>query len=227
MTQRKLVTTFSKSLTFQLVSAVALFVVSALLARGNHMSGAEKAVFRAIYGLPSSLTPIFVAITQLGNIYVLLILAALYLLKRHYHIVLRLLMSGLLAYLLTNVAKDLVGRSRPDVLMSGVIFRDLALGPGFPSGHTALATAIALTLGPHISKKYRWLVPVVIISVAFSRIYLGVHAPLDVVGGFTLGWLSVIIYKHVRISDITGHPQPKTKKVLKKRKNDSKLRKEV
>lgn len=216
---------FSKNLNLQLVVAVLLFAVAAVLSRDNAMSSLEKTVFNFFYGLPDFLTPFFLLFTQFGNIYVLLLLAAIYLIKQHYHIVLRLLMSGLLAYLLAGVAKDLVGRVRPDGLINGVIFRDYYVrGPGFPSGHTALATAMALTLNMYLPKKYQWLMPTMIVGVGMSRIYLGVHLPLDVVGGFALGWFSFLLFRHVRVSDITRRSTLKTKKVLKKRKNDSKLK---
>jgi membrane-associated phospholipid phosphatase len=43
-----------------------------------------------------------------------------------------------------------------------------------------------------------------IVLVAWSRIYLGVHAPLDVVGGFVLGLLVVLLAEKI--------PWPKRKK---------------
>ncbi len=187
----------------QLLLAVVLFIFAALLSRNSAMDAWEEVVFRAVYNLPEWCKPFFLVITQLGGIVVLFVLATIYLLKRHYHIVIRLLMSGLLAYLLAGVAKDVVGRARPYVLLDDILNRDFwATGPGFPSGHTALATAMALTLGHHLPLRYRWLVPVVIVGVGLSRIYLGVHAPLDVVGGFAIGWFSTEIFHFVQLRTI-------------------------
>lgn len=184
----------------QLLLSVCLFVVATLLSRNAAMDSWEAAVFRAIYGLPDWLNPIFLGITQLGSMTVLFALAVVYLIVAHYRVALRLLMSGLLAYIMAGTAKELVGRSRPQALLDNIIYRDLfAHGPGFPSGHAALATAIALTAGRYLPSRYIWIVPVWIIGVSISRIYLGVHAPLDVIGGIAIGWFSAEVFRAVKL----------------------------
>ena len=192
-----------KSPTMQVLMAVLLFVLSAWMVRDKQLGEWEKDLFNTIYGLPNWLHYPFLAVTQIGSIYVLMGLAVAYLIKAHYHIVIRLLMSGTLAYLLAGFAKDLLGRGRPIDFMSDLILRDyMVRGPGFPSGHAAMATAIALTMGHHIPRKYWWVVPLVIVAVSVSRIYLGVHAPMDIVGGFAIGWFSFAIFQLVRLRDL-------------------------
>lgn len=208
---------FFKNPNSQLGAALLLFIAAAVLARGGQMASWELSVFNFIYGLPIALTPFFFLITQLGNITVFFILAGVYFIQRQYRIVVRLFLSGLLAYLLAGVAKDLLGRPRPAELIIDVISRDLyTRGPGFPSGHAALGTAVALTLGYHLPKKYQWLVPVVVVLLCVSRIFLGVHAPLDVVGGFAIGWGTYALFRNVRVSDIHRHVIKRSASVLKK-----------
>jgi undecaprenyl-diphosphatase len=181
--------------------ASVLFIIALLLSRDSSVSPWESRIFHLAYDLPHLFYPLFYALTQFGGAYMLVVLACLYALKQHYHIVIRLLLSGTLAYFLAGFAKSLWGRARPEELLHNIITLDVSHGPGFPSGHTALATALALTVGHYLPRKYHWIPVVWIIGVAFSRMYLGVHLPLDLLGGFAIGWFSYAIFRQVRIYD--------------------------
>ncbi|HYF96807.1 MAG TPA: phosphatase PAP2 family protein [Patescibacteria group bacterium] len=201
--------------TIQLFLALGLFAITVIASRGVDMAGWEITLFQSIYNLPDFLHPVFLIITQMGSIYMLGLLLILYLIKKHHHIVLRLLLTGTLAYLVTGVAKDLWGRARPNEILIDVVNLDYVVrGPGFPSGHTALATALALTLMHYLPKKYHWIVPAWIVGVGLSRMYLGIHAPLDILGGFAIGWASYALFRHVRLYDIKfgkKHPRKKSR----------------
>ena len=58
----------------------------------------------------------------------------------------------------------------------------------FPSGHTATSFAAALVLARAVPER-AWLFYVLAAAIGFSRIYVGVHYPLDVLGGALLGLL--------------------------------------
>ena len=70
--------------------------------------------------------------------------------------------------------------------------REAAAGYSFPSGHTAnitcMAGALAMTTRRHWVK---WICIAAILVVAFSRMYLGVHTPLDV--GVSLGACAILV----------------------------------
>lgn len=184
----------------QLILAVLLFLGSAVFVHDRDMTAAEIYIFNFLYGLPEFFTPIFLVITQAGNVYVFFVLALLLLVKRYYQIVVRLLLTGSLAYLLAGVGKDLVGRGRPEDFINELVYREaIVRGSGFPSGHTALATAIALTISLYLPARYKWIAPLIIILVGLSRIQLGVHGPMDVIGGFAIGWGVVALFKFVQI----------------------------
>lgn len=199
---KKRITAYLLKPTWQLFMAVLLFFVSVILSRGVPMTDWEIGLFRAVYGLPEWLWPLFFVVTQLGSIYVLAILSVFYVTRQRYRIVLRLLFSGTLAYLLSGVAKDLFGRIRPHEYLTNVVILDYAVrGPGFPSGHMALVTALGLTVAHYSHKRYRLPLYIVIALVGVSRIYLGLHAPLDILGGFAIGWAAYALFRHVRIYD--------------------------
>jgi undecaprenyl-diphosphatase len=207
--QKRLNTLFSPQ--YQVGLAAALFVFSLWASKDTAAAAVGNEIFRAIYNLPDGLRPIMLAVTQLGSIYVFFIIVGLYYLKSHYRVVLRLLLSGSLAYLITGVAKDLWGSARPFELLPGITSLELFVrGSGFPSGHVALATAVALTLAYYWPPKYRAVLVLWIIGVATSRMYLGVHAFWDVVGGFAIGWGTYALFRNVKLREL--HERIKKKK---------------
>lgn len=110
--------------------------------------------------------------------------------------------SLLLCYVTNDlIIKKLVARERPFNQFSDVI--PLIKKPvdfSFPSGHSASSFASAGILFRYLDKKYGILAIVFATLIAFSRLYLGVHFPSDVIAGVIIGLInSYIISKMEKI----------------------------
>ena len=154
------------------------------------------------------LIKVFHAITMLSNTEVLLVLLpliGLILLKQGMtrgftHLLLVATAGG---GALTFLLKELFGRARPGYQMLHVP------GYSFPSGHSSISFCLFGSLAyllykSHLPKwqKYLGIVAcgVLVLAIGFSRLYLGVHYPTDVIAGYFAGaiWLTGCIFAYRR-----------------------------
>jgi undecaprenyl-diphosphatase len=93
----------------------------------------------------------------------------------------------LLADLSASALKHATDRRRPEEALDGIdVLVTTPSTPAFPSGHAATSFAAAVVLCVAVPA----LAPAFVVLaalVAFSRLYVGVHFPLDVVAGAALG----------------------------------------
>lgn len=89
---------------------------------------------------------------------------------------------------IAQALKYIINRDRPFVRYPDIVRKSGAGDPSFPSGHTSASFAAATTLSLSYPKWY-----VIVPSfawagtVGYSRLYLGVHYPSDVLGGAIIG----------------------------------------
>jgi membrane-associated phospholipid phosphatase len=101
----------------------------------------------------------------------------------------------------SSIIKPMVQRVRPcntNFLKKEVtVLVPCGVGYSFPSSHAANHFAIAGFVTGTLFRKHKWIWWIWAASVAFAQVYVGVHFPLDVLGGALLGigigyWVLVI-----------------------------------
>jgi undecaprenyl-diphosphatase len=86
-----------------------------------------------------------------------------------------------------RILKELFERVRPCNALTDVITPlGCAGGYSFPSNH-ALNNFAAATFISRLFPNYKWIVFIVALMIAISRIYLGVHYPSDILAGALIG----------------------------------------
>ena len=105
--------------------------------------------------------------------------------------------SLLLGFLITNVTlKPLVDRVRPYNYSDVIIpLGRIPVESSFPSGHTCASFACALIYVRMLPKKCGISLLVLAVLISLSRLYLCVHFPTDVLGGFLVAlFSSMLVY---------------------------------
>jgi undecaprenyl-diphosphatase len=130
----------------------------------------------------------------------LVISAVLAVLWRRPSIVLWVAAADITASLLSYGLREATGRARPSLVHLHP--KPLVSTPhsgSFPSGHTSASFACATVLAA-IAPRLAVTFFVLAVAIGFSRIYVGVHYPLDVLGGAALGVLVGIAVSAARRS---------------------------
>ena len=171
---------------------VALFGASALLVKAGATSW-DARLFRVLNEVPpaaaSVLTPLSHLFLPVGIIAVCL-LAIVYVVARNRGVlpVAAGAAAAGTAWVLANLAKVIADRPRPYDVMAEVVLRQQpAHGTSFPSSHTAVVLAIAIALVPFLARPLAAAGIAYAALVGWSRVYLGVHYPLDVLAGAGIG----------------------------------------
>jgi len=173
----------------------ALFGGPALLLKAG-APGWDVSLFRILNQVPAAaasvLTPLSHLFLPVGIIIIItvVVLTVVYVVARNRSVlpVATVAAAAGLAWVLAHVAKAVAGRPRPyEVMADAVLRQQPAHGTSFPSSHTAVTLAVAIALVPFLARPLAAAGIAYAVLVGWSRVYLGVHYPLDVLAGAGIG----------------------------------------
>jgi undecaprenyl-diphosphatase len=188
--------------TARVAVAAGVLVVTGALARTG-LSTTERTAFEWLnQGPDAAYRPLWL-VMQLGNVWVATTVAVLVGLGlRRWRVALVLAIAPLLAWEVAKLVKFVVQRGRPETLIASVQLRGPdELGFGFISGHAAVAFALAGAVAALVQRRWTIALFVAASLVAIARVYVGVHLPLDVIGGAATG---LLIGEGVRAFEVVG-----------------------
>ena len=185
---------------FILIGSILLFIYITYAIFNNKITELDELVHSYILNIrTNSLTNILLIITNISSAYALIVISIILLASmKNKQIPLLISLNLICAYITNAIAKLIFLRPRPE----GINLIEES-GFSYPSGHAMISMSffgfIAYLLYKKQNNKITKSVLIIlliltIITIGFSRIYLGVHYLSDVIGGFLLSIIYLIIY---------------------------------
>lgn len=210
MAKRRITTKIEKRQVTFTASIVMAFVLFAMLTmafvkiawevREQETMAFDDAVLTAIHSISNGFLNAFIPVaTDIGGVIgvTLLTLAtlALFIYKREYRRALVVFVSVAGAAITNLILKSVFERARPDLWEQLVHEASYS----FPSGHSMASAALGLAIAVALwNSRWRWwglgAAAIYIVFVGFSRLYLGVHYPTDVIAGWLVSgaWVMAV-----------------------------------
>ena len=168
--------------------AAATLVWSARSAKQSRVTQCEERVFRRFNDAPGLLSPVLWPLMQTGSLAAVFVAAEATRRLRGHNDALTVAVAGTAVWGGVKLIKPVVGRGRPAAHLDDVnVHGQEQRGLGYPSGHAAVSMTLALLTTR--TRGARAVVVAVAGITGASRMYVGAHLPLDVVGGLAIGTL--------------------------------------
>lgn len=176
----------------KVVAAAAALTATAVEARRG-LSPTEEDLYRRVNDAPDPLAPFVWLPMQAGALAAPFALAAVtYWRTRTVEPAASFAGAGFAAWLGAKGVKKVIGRGRPHDFDQRTKLRlgtEIDGSLGFISGHAAVSFAVASVVSDRLGPRAGFLAYTAAALASVSRIYVGAHLPLDVVGGASFGVL--------------------------------------
>ena len=196
----------NKSKLYISISCAVLFFILLLMVKTNTAHFIDDPIRNIFYAMRADLlTPIVKVITYMGNWQCITLLCVILLLfpqtRKTYGIPVSC--GAIFVSLFNKFVKRLVLRPRPDDIVHLVNIG----GYSFPSGHSITSMCvygmlIYLVRKNMKNRKHADIMTVILtipaIAIGLSRIYLGVHFPTDVLAGWCLGIITIMVIMYIK-----------------------------
>jgi len=168
-----------------------------LMSFSSYVLALDKDIFFLINRISNPfLDSFFVSITYIGSTLFWILMIILFWMKNNRKISIRLIFALLIDSLLLVFLKWFFIRPRPSARFENIEVLSEDFGPSFPSGHSERVFSSAVIIGS-VYKKLRYLLFLLAVLISFSRIYIGVHYPLDsLIGslnGIMVGYITLLL----------------------------------
>jgi undecaprenyl-diphosphatase len=192
----------AKWITF--AALLALFILEAVLVATGSTGNIDKSLLDGFMSMRNDfLTSIMRAITFCANSWTIVgVCVVLLILPTRFRFGIPATLAVIVASALNSLLKVIIGRSRPDEMV-----RLIDIGANsFPSGHATSGFVFYILLmillrryfflrgRPGFAWFFTATLSMLTLGIGISRIYLGVHYPTDIFGGWLLGCMLVIIF---------------------------------
>lgn len=174
----------------KIAAASVVFLASARAVQRG-VSGCEDQVYRVVNDLPDEIAPVVWLPMQAGALaYPLALSAGIYWRTKTTQPALSIAAAGFSAWLGAKAVKRMIGRGRPFDFHPDTNLRlgtDKDGSRGFISGHAAVSFAVAAVVSGRMGPIPGIASYGVATAASLSRLYVGAHLPLDVIGGAAFG----------------------------------------
>ena len=168
-----------------------------LMSFSSYVLTLDKNIFFLINNISNPFLDLFfVSITYIGSTVFWILLIILFWMKKEREISIRLIFALIIDSFLLTFLKWFFVRPRPSERFANIEVLSSDIGPSFPSGHSERVFSGAVILG-YVYKKLRYLLFLLAFLVSFSRIYIGVHYPIDSligsINGIMVGYITLLL----------------------------------